>query len=87
MLEVAALICAAAPLGFWGVFFFVLPAFVTSLPAIAEKLIEFSFVTACLLCLASTFYSVVYAFKGRWLAVAAVVVNAVSIWSVARNYL
>ena len=87
MLEVAALICAAAPLGFWGAFFFIFPATARSFPAIAEKLIEFSFGTACLLCLASTFYSMVNAFRGRRLAFVALAVNAVSIWSVVRNYL
>jgi hypothetical protein len=87
MLDIAALICAGAPIGFFGLFYFVLPAYVSSLPAIAEKLVEASFVTACLLCLASTLYSVVNAFKGRWLAVVPVVANAASIWSVVRNYL
>jgi hypothetical protein len=88
MLDAAALICAGAPLVFFGVFYFVLPAYVSLLPvASADNLIAAAFVTSCLLCLASTFYSVVNAFKGRWPAVVAVAVNAVSIWSVVRNYL
>ena len=87
VLEVAALICAAAPMGFWGAVFFIFPAIISGLPSIAEKIVEASFGTACLLCLASTIYSVVNAFKGRWLSVVAVAVNAASIWSVVRNYL
>jgi hypothetical protein len=87
VLEAAALICAAAPIGWWGAVFFIFPAIISRLPSIAEKIVEVSFGTACLLCLASTIYSVAKAFRGRWLSVIAVAVNAVSIWSVVRDYL